>query len=105
MNSPWLPAILVLALVYGCSCTEERQPVRKSPSAAKSLDTAAKRAAYGEGTLAEALAQAEKTGNVEPKDLKTDRFGLPLVIEMDAPEVPAEIRGPSPPVKQEPSQP
>lgn len=33
---------------------------------------------------------------------ETDDFGLPLVIVMEAPEVPAEIRGPSPPIKEEP---
>jgi hypothetical protein len=31
----------------------------------------------------------------------TDDFGLPLVINIDAPEVPAELQGPSPPIKEE----
>lgn len=31
----------------------------------------------------------------------TDSFGLPLVIVIDAPEVPEAIRGPSPPMKTE----
>ncbi len=35
----------------------------------------------------------------------TDDFGLPLVIDLKAPEVPKEIRGPSPPIKEEPKQP
>jgi hypothetical protein len=35
----------------------------------------------------------------------TDQFGLPLVIVIDAPEVPPEIQAPSPPIKEEPASP
>jgi hypothetical protein len=105
MTSPWLSVVLVLALAYGCSTADERPPVRKSPPAAKSVDAAAKRAVYGDGTLAEALAQAQKTGGMQPKNQKVDKFGLPLMIELDAPDVPPEIRNPSPPAKQERRQP
>ncbi|MCD4728475.1 MAG: hypothetical protein K8R46_12480 [Pirellulales bacterium] len=35
-----------------------------------------------------------------PSVRTTDDFGLPLVIVIKVPEVPAEIRGPSPPIRE-----
>ncbi len=35
------------------------------------------------------------------KSGKTDAVGLPIVIVLDAPPVPKEIQGPSPPIKQD----
>ncbi|MBU4271678.1 MAG: hypothetical protein KKE86_06835 [Planctomycetes bacterium] len=34
-----------------------------------------------------------------PSVRTTDDFGLPLVIVLEVPEAPAEIRGPSPPIR------
>ncbi|MBN1396041.1 MAG: hypothetical protein JW959_13545 [Pirellulales bacterium] len=39
----------------------------------------------------------------QPVCLKDD-FGLPLVIVLEAPEVPAEISGPSPPIEEAPEE-
>ena len=44
-----------------------------------------------------------KPAEESPPPLRlTDDFNLPLVIVIDAPEVPPEIQGPSPPIQQEP---
>jgi hypothetical protein len=33
---------------------------------------------------------------------RVDQFNLPLEIQVETPEVPPEIQGPSPPIKEEP---
>ncbi len=37
-----------------------------------------------------------------PLAAKVDDFGLPLEIDIQVPETPKEIQGPSPPIKEEP---
>ncbi len=41
----------------------------------------------------------------EGPDVHFDRFGLPLVIDIEAPEVPKELLGPSPPIQEPPPTP
>ncbi len=63
-----------------------------SPSAARQTPLAAAPDASASGAAAE----------VEPPPAPlVDDFGLPLVIVLDPPEVPEQIRDPSPPIKEE----
>lgn len=47
--------------------------------------------------------QAAKPSEKPPASRVTDDLGLPLVFVIEAPEVPPEIRGPSPPIQAEPA--
>jgi hypothetical protein len=94
MERLWLPVAMVLLAAVGCVTDEEPQPPRcaRSPSNAAS-----------------AKPQSQITGQIGAHQVNLkhpfDEFKLPLVIRMDAPEVPPEIKRPSPPVehKDEPS--
>jgi hypothetical protein len=49
--------------------------------------------------------QPAETPQKSTAERNTDDFGLPLVIVIDVPETPPEIRGPSPPIQEKPRKP
>lgn len=56
-------------------------------------------------TVKKPVSDPDKQSAEEPPSVRaTDDFGLPLVIVPEAPKVPKEIRGPSPPIEEEPEE-
>ena len=74
MGTRWMPVIGVALLLGGCAPQKEPPP---AATTAKTVD--------------------------EPGSRLTDDFGLPLVFTIEVPEVPPELQGPSPPIKEEPA--
>jgi hypothetical protein len=73
MGNGWRLAVAVVVLLGGCS---------SKPEPTTQLGNERVRVERGEGG--------------------TDQFGLPLEIVLEPPEVPKDIRGPSPPIKETP---
>jgi hypothetical protein len=98
MKRLWLP-LAVLLLLVGCSSSETPQPaVAPSPPPRKPPPQVSKPPARVVYTPAE-LAKLYPERTARPD---RDGFDLPLVINLDAPEVPPEIYRPSPLVEQKP---
>jgi len=108
---------MVVALVGGCARTDEPSPPPAAPpfaappadrQIAKPPAQAAKpqagAAMQPQANRAERQANDAKLPAGQPGQ-SHDQFGLPLAIHVDAPEVPLEIKGPSPPIKEEPKPP
>jgi hypothetical protein len=100
MGSRWLPVATVGLLLGGCVPQCEPPPsAPPSPAVKEPVPTAVEKPAEKPAD--------KQTNPVEkpPAARTTDDFNLPLVIVMEAPETPPEIRGPSPPIKAEPAPP
>jgi len=94
MESRWLSLTIVVVLLGGCaSDSVPPSPVNSPPAVKKPSQTAAERPA---------AQPARWPGEKPANPPKVDAFGLPLVIVVEMPEVPKEIRGPSPPIHDEP---
>jgi hypothetical protein len=71
MGYRWLPVLIVALWLCGCEAQKEPPP---DAVVAKTAD--------------------------QPLAGSTDSFGLPLEIVVEVPEVPPELQGPSPPIKE-----
>lgn len=121
----WLPTLLTCLLIAGCGCSElpetqhSPEPSRRNESPAKppSISVPAARASnqpekhpVGSGAVEPAMeAGAPDIGEPDPRRFTPNqRYGwpkdflLPLIIEIEIPDVPEEIRGPSRPIEQLP---
>jgi uncharacterized lipoprotein len=90
-SSKWFFAALAVATIAGCGDAgpeNPSEPGRRSTAAARPASTAP----HG---------PEKPIAKGRPKTVyrTTDDFGLPLVIVLEAPEAPPEIRGPSPPIR------
>jgi hypothetical protein len=86
MAIKWLFILAVVVLLGSCG--------RESPSPAKEP-----LARPVDKPIKSPVEQAKK-----PAPPTVDQFGLPLIIIMETPEVPKEIRGPFRPIPEEPKQ-
>jgi hypothetical protein len=115
MGRLWLPLAIVVVLPGGCA-PESFPPRPASPVSSsdvqKPLPTAVERpvakfpAKPPEKLVVKPFEKsAEKQAESQPAHRLLDDFNLPLVIHMEAPEVPPEIENPSPPIQQKPESP
>ena len=96
MMKAWLLAGLAVVLLNGCTSASE------PPAAADSSSPAAKKSVLETPSAKKPLTfPAAMKGDAKkgPDGSLVDKYDLPLVINIEAPEVPEEIRGPSPPIK------
>ncbi len=99
-------ASVAVAIVLWGGCAPEGAPpapVSHAPAVAKSTSTppsvAEKKPVVV--TVKKPVSDPDKQSVEESPSVRTtDDFGLPLVIVIEVPEVPAEIRGPSPPIRE-----
>jgi len=107
MGRRLLPLLLLLGLA-GCSVETELSPA-SSPSPSKTTPPTAQKpfsCKSETSTSTPSPPTAEKpAANPEPARApsgpRVDQFDLPLEIDVETPEVPPEIEGPSPPIKEE----
>lgn len=99
MREFWLPIAAVVLLSGGCSPKSELPRSTPSFSSRKAEKSTTKPHAEPKTKAGEWPAEKVQTGRL------FDDFHLPLVIEITPPEVPPEIQGPSPPIKEEPNPP
>lgn len=99
-----LASATVAAVLFGGCAPESAPPVStpRTPAVAKSTSTppsvAEKKPVVV--TVKKPVSNPDKQSVEESPSVRTtDDFGLPLVIVIKAPEVPKEIRGPSPPIR------
>ncbi|MEN6458735.1 MAG: hypothetical protein ABFC63_07370 [Thermoguttaceae bacterium] len=98
MRHRWLWAAIVILLLAGCSSPKQPgAPATDAGCAVAKPEATDKR-------KQESRAKLPTGGADEAASRVTDDFGFPLVIHLDAPEVPKEIQGPSPPIT-EPAKP
>ncbi len=95
--------LMFIAFALGCGC-REAPPTPHSRRTAEREQTASPAEAPAQGRPEEDAAEPEPLADVPARFAPNDRYGwpddflLPLVIEMETPEVPESIRGPSPPI-------
>jgi hypothetical protein len=93
MICKWLSVALAVGAFGGCAGPTPATPAgnhRPQGTVKSAALTPGPSPASGRGEIA---AAAKRT---------SDDFGLPLVIVMDVPDTPPEIKGPSPPIREEP---
>ena len=108
MGRGLLPVLLLLWCA-GCSAETESSPA-SSPGLSKTTPPTAQKPFSREPmastgappppTAEKPAAKPEPAGT--PSGPRVDQFNLPLEIHIETPEVPPEIQGPSPPIKEEP---
>lgn len=83
----------LIVLCVGCSCRHDSAPAPKA-------DEAPKYQAVGPGKSNKPAgpADASPAASSVPYNERGSAYDLPLVIRLDVPEVPEEIRDPSPPI-------
>jgi hypothetical protein len=102
MRRPWLPLVMTALLLSGCAPKIAKPQAETAKPQAETAKPQAE-AAKPQAMPAEKFTQ--KPAAKQPANRVYDDFKLPLVIEMDAPEVPSEIQTPSAPIKQKPEPP
>ena len=92
----WLLSGLAVVLLGGCTSASEPPsgPAANPPAVKKSVPESQPR--EKPNPFSKSTKGVAKKG---PGDSLTDEFNLPLIINIETPEVPAEIRGPSPPIR------
>ena len=112
MGRPWLLVTILVLPLMGCGMSQADPPLpaasspdAKTPpprSAASPSDVKERQPI----TAAKSAAKTAKKSAARPAAPRLwDDFGLPLVIEIPVPEVPPEIRKPSPPIQAQPKLP
>ncbi len=95
--------LLCVALALGCGC-REAPPTPDVRRAAEQERTDSPAEVPTLGRPEEDAAESEPLADAPARFAPNDRYGwpddfqLPLVIELETPEVPEAIRGPSPPI-------
>jgi hypothetical protein len=93
---------LVMSMLLLGGCASKSEPAQYAPPAS-SHEIRNPRAAGAEKRTAKELFDIATRSALENR--RRDDFDLPLAIQVDVPEVPPEIRNPSPPIKEQPKQP
>ncbi len=91
---------LMLAVWAGCSCSKDTNPAPAAGEAPKYGARAAGSTNQG-GPAGTAPKLGALAANAPPSGEQGSVYNLPLVIKIDVPNVPEEIRGPSPPIVEE----
>jgi hypothetical protein len=93
----WLLLGLMVVLLSGCTSASEPSsgPASNPPAVKKSAPETQPREKPKLLPTAPSMKGIAKKG---PDGSLVDEFNLPLTINLDAPEVPEEIRGPSKPI-------
>jgi hypothetical protein len=114
MGRLWLlVTILVLPLLVGCSTSQGDAPLPAAAVSPPDAKTPPPRSAASSDvkkslpvTAAKPAAKPpQKAAARQPARRLWDDFDLPLVIELQVPEAPPEIRKPSPPIQAQPKLP
>ena len=117
MRGRWLRVVTVMAMFVG-GCEQPSAPPLQSHDSKTAPHPSSSESSAIEGQILASpveapaaksaggsAAAASKSVEKPPPARATDDFGLPLVIVLETPEVPPEIRGPSPPIQAEPAKP
>ena len=94
-----------VAIVFWGGCAPEGVPPVPAPHASAVAESTSTPPSVAEKkpvvvTAKKPVSDPDKQSVKESPSVRTtDDFGLPLVIVIKVPEVPAEIRGPSPPIR------
>jgi hypothetical protein len=115
MGRLWLlVTILVLPLLMGCGMSQADPPLPAAAVSPPDAKTPPPRSAVSPSdvrirppvTAAKPAAKPpQKAAARQPARRLWDDFDLPLVIELQVPEAPPEIRKPSPPIQAQPKLP
>jgi len=112
MICKWLSVALAVGAFGGCAGPTPATPAgnhRPQGTVKSAALTPGPSPASGRGETVKSAAltpgpsPASGRGEIAAAAKRTsDDFGLPLVIVMDVPDTPPEIKGPSPPIREEP---
>ena len=109
MRSCFVSVIATVVFLAGCSSETAPPPKPASPSAKAADRVSTPPTDAGKPPVAHTVkkpaAEDQDTAKKPLSDRTMDDFGLPLVIVLETPEVPQEIMGPSPPIKELPKPP
>jgi hypothetical protein len=108
MKRLWLPLTIVLLLPSGCARKAEPPPATVDrPIAKPQAKTAKSQAEIAKPPteIAKPRTEIAKPPTEQPAHRLVDEFNLPLVFHIETPEVPPEIRNPSPAFEPKPEPP
>ncbi|NLF09280.1 MAG: hypothetical protein GX594_15075 [Pirellulaceae bacterium] len=97
-----------IVLAAGCSCENAAPPPVETKAATENKEQQPLPAPAEEKpdpiAVEKPISEPENKPAEEEAAAQTDEFGLPLVIDMEVPEVPEEISKPSPPIEKKPDE-